>query len=63
MTITYDIKQLLSSNTKTLLRLKPELIPMQHTGSVLSLPLIFAVNMTLTDIDKDPIYKRFFKLR
>ena len=62
MTITYDIEQLLHSNTKTLLRLKPELIPMQHTGSVLSLPLIFAVNDSLDDVQKDKIYSRFFEV-
>ena len=62
MTITYDIKQLLSPNTRTLLRLKPELIPMQHTGSVLSLPLIFAVNYSLADVKKDIVYSRFFEV-
>lgn len=62
MTITYDVKQLLNSSTKNFLRLKPELIPMQHTGSVLSLPLIFAVNSPLTTINDDPLYRRFFDI-
>ena len=62
MTITYDIKQLLSSNTKTLLRLKPELIPMQHTGSVLSLPLIFEISYTAAQIQKESLYSRFFEV-